>query len=451
MVHPDRVKLHKPETQSGGTVIYRMSRDQRVGDNWALLFAQQLAESTGRSLAVVFTLMPSYPGANLRHFDFLLRGLESVEQKLQALHIPFCVILNNDVSAALTTFILQNNVTAVVSDFDPLRHKQEWIADINTIEGIAHYEVDAHNIVPCWKASPKAEFGAYTLRPKIKRLLIGFLTDFPALQPQQNAPKIDGNYPSVRKAYTLTAFDSSVTVIKNIVPGEEAALNALRHFISHKLTGYAINRNNPSIDGQSRLSPYLHFGQLSAQRVAWEVFLLPDSPDKETLLEELIVRRELADNFCFYNPYYDSLEGFPEWARKDIDLHRNDEREYLYTREGLEAATTHDPLWNAAQTEMVRAGKMHGYMRMYWAKKILEWTPSVETAMEYAIYLNDKYSLDGRDPNGYAGIAWSIGGVHDRAWFPRPVFGKIRYMNYSGCKNKFDIAAYMQHVNQITH
>ncbi len=451
MVHPDRVKLHKPETQSGGTVIYRMSRDQRVGDNWALLFAQQLAESTGRSLAVVFTLMPSYPGANLRHFDFMLRGLESVEQKLQPLNIPFRLLLNNDVSVALKTFIRENNVTAVVSDFDPLRHKQEWIADINTVEEVAHYEVDAHNIVPCWKASPKAEFGAYTLRPKIKRLLTEFLTGFPELKPQQNAPQIAGNYPSVREAYTLATFDSSVTAIKSIVPGEEAALNALRHFIPHKLTGYAINRNNPCIDGQSGLSPYLHFGQLSAQRVAWEVSRLPDSPDKDALLEELIVRRELADNFCFYNPHYDSPEGFPEWARKDIDLHRNDEREYLYTREELETATTHDPLWNAAQTEMVRTGKMHGYMRMYWAKKILEWTPSIETAMEYAIGLNDKYSLDGRDPNGYAGIAWSIGGVHDRAWFPRPVFGKIRYMSYSGCKSKFDIADYIQHVNQITH
>jgi len=304
--------------------------------------------------------------------------------------------------------------------------------------------------VPCRKASPKAEFGAYTLRPKIKRLLSEFLTGFSELQQQQNAPQIEGNYPSVREAYALATFDSSVTAIKNIVPGEDAALNALRHFISHKLEGYAVNRNNPCIDGQSGLSPYLHFGQLSAQRVAWEVSLLPDSPDKDALLEELIVRRELTDNFCFYNPHYDSPEGFPEWVRKDIDLHRNDEREYLYTRNELEAATTHDPLWNAAQTEIVRTGKMHGYMRMYWAKKILEWTPSVETAMQYAIYLNDKYSLDGRDPNGYAGIAWSIGGVHDRAWFPRPIFGKIRYMSYSGCKSKFNIAAYMQHIKHIT-
>jgi deoxyribodipyrimidine photo-lyase len=444
MVHPDRVKIHKPEAQTGGIVIYRMSRDQRVGDNWALIFARQLAASTSRSLAVVFTLMPSYSGANLRHFDFMLRGLEIVEQKLQALNIPFCVILNNNVSVALKEFIRQNNVTAVVSDFDPLRHKQEWISDINTVEGVAHYEVDAHNIVPCRKASPKAEFGAYTLRPKIKRLLPEFLTSFPTLQAQQQAPRITGSYPSVREAYELSNFESSVTAIKTIVSGEDAALNTLRDFISCKLEGYAVNRNNPCIDGQSGLSPYLHFGQLSAQRVAWEVSLLPDSSDKDTLLEELIVRRELADNFCFYNPHYDSPEGFPEWARKDIDLHRKDEREYLYTQDELEAATTHDSLWNAAQTEMTSTGKMHGYMRMYWAKKILEWTPSVETAMEYAIYLNDKYSLDGRDPNGYAGIAWSIGGVHDRVWFPRPVFGKIRYMSYSGCKSKFDIQKYIQ-------
>jgi deoxyribodipyrimidine photo-lyase len=164
---------------------------------------------------------------------------------------------------------------------------------------------------------------------------------------------------------------------------------------------------------------------------------------QEAFLEELVVRRELSDNFCFYNEDYDRFRGFPEWARTSLDKHRDDPREYIYSLEAFERAATHDPLWNAAQLEMVKRGKMHGYMRMYWAKKILEWTESPERAMEIAIYLNDRYQLDGRDSNGYAGIAWSLGGVHDRPWRERPVFGKLRYMNFNGCKRKFDVRAYI--------
>jgi deoxyribodipyrimidine photo-lyase len=155
------------------------------------------------------------------------------------------------------------------------------------------------------------------------------------------------------------------------------------------------------------------------------------------------VRRELSDNFCYYNQDYDHFQGFPEWARKTLDDHRGDEREYLYPLEEFEAARTHDPLWNAAQLEMVQRGKMHGYLRMYWAKKILEWTASPEEAQEVAIFLNDRYELDGRDPNGYVGIAWSIGGVHDRAWKERPIYGKVRYMSYKGAAGKFDVQAYI--------
>jgi deoxyribodipyrimidine photo-lyase len=215
--------------------------------------------------------------------------------------------------------------------------------------------------------------------------------------------------------------------------------------LDNKLSDYADGRNDPAREGQSSLSPYLHFGQIAAQRVALDVEDAPAGQKaKEAFLEELIIRRELADNFCYYNPYYDAFAGFPQWARKTLDEHRDDFREYLYTLAQFEQAQTHDNLWNAAQREMVKTGKMHGYLRMYWAKKILEWTPSPEKALEVAIYLNDRYELDGRDPNGYTGIAWSLGGVHDRAWGERKVFGKIRYMSYNGCKSKFDVAAYIK-------
>jgi deoxyribodipyrimidine photo-lyase len=194
----------------------------------------------------------------------------------------------------------------------------------------------------------------------------------------------------------------------------------------------------------------MHFGHLAAQRVALKV-LHHEAPlaAKEAFWEELLVRRELADNFCFYNPDYDNFQGFPAWAQKTLNDHRHDEREYLYTQKEFEKAQTHDELWNAAQLEMVATGKMHGYLRMYWGKKILEWSASPEEAQEIAIYLNDRYELDGRDPNGYTGIAWCLGGVHDRAWGERRVFGKIRYMSYRGCWGKFNIQAYIERIRSL--
>lgn len=213
--------------------------------------------------------------------------------------------------------------------------------------------------------------------------------------------------------------------------------------MKHRLEEYPLFRNDPTANAQSNLSPYLHFGQLAAQRVALQL-QTHNAPIKaeEAFLEELLVRRELSDNYCFYSPHYDSCAGFPAWAQATLSAHRKDPREYRYSLDALELSHTHDTLWNAAQREMVLSGKMHGYLRMYWAKKILEWSASPEEALTSAIYLNDKYELDGRDPNGYTGIAWSIGGVHDRAWNERDVFGKIRYMSFRGMKAKFDISAY---------
>ena len=218
----------------------------------------------------------------------------------------------------------------------------------------------------------------------------------------------------------------------------------MESFIAERLESYNTLRNDPTKNALSNLSPYLHFGQISAQRVVLEVEKAKSDPEsKKAFLDEILVWKEIADNFCYYNPGYDRFESFPDWAKKSLNAHRHDRRTYIYTLEEFEAGKTHDPLWNASQMELLRTGKMHGYMRMYWAKKILEWSESPEKALEIAICLNDRYELDGRDPNGYAGIAWSIGGVHDRAWREREVIGKIRYMSYEGCKRKFDVKLYI--------
>ena len=227
-------------------------------------------------------------------------------------------------------------------------------------------------------------------------------------------------------------------------PGPAEARRVLDELVRAKLEGYAENRNEQNRDALSNLSPYLHFGQISA-REAVRAVVAADAPgeDRRAFIDEIVVRRELSDNFCLHNPDYDSAAGFPAWARKTLDAHRGDLRPRLYEFAELEAAETGEDLWNAAQRQLLRSGKMHGYLRMYGAKKILEWSPTPEDALAAAIRLNDRYSLDGRDPNGYAGCAWAVGGTHDRPWFERPVFGSVRYMNRNGAAKKFDVDAYV--------
>jgi deoxyribodipyrimidine photo-lyase len=338
----------------------------------------------------------------------------------------------------------------MVTDFSPLRINKGWKESVMKNIDIPFYEVDAHNIIPCWTSSLKQEYGARTLRPKLQRLLPEYLEDFPPLKKHPYHWKEKISIIDWRKSLKTLDVDLTIQAVEWFKPGEKAAYQTMQKFFKNKLSLYEKQRNDPIRDGQSNISPYLHFGQISPQRVALEAFKISaDKKSRDAFLEELIVRRELSDNFCFYNANYDNFEGFPAWAKKTLNEHRNDRRKYLYTPEQFENALTHDELWNAAQMEMIKKGKMHGYMRMYWAKKILEWTESPEQAMEIAVYLNDRYELDGRDPNGYAGIAWSIGGVHDRAWNSRPVFGKIRYMSYNGCKSKFNINKYIENVQSL--
>jgi deoxyribodipyrimidine photo-lyase len=445
-VNLKRVRTLKEGRAGRGPVVYWMSRDQRAEDNWALLFAQEQALHARVPLIVIFCLVPEFLNATLRHYDFMLRGIEETMHALSQKNIPLMVIQGQP-RDVLPQILRKHDAWALVSDFDPLRIKRKWKSEVSQTISLPFYEIDAHNIVPCWHASSKQEYGAYTIRPKIRRALPEFLTPFPKLKPHPY--RLSPSPPGVNITKLLTALDidASVREIGWIAPGKKEAMKVLRRFLGQGLAEYPLSRNDPNREGQSNLSAYLHFGQISAQRIALEVMdAKAPAQSKAAFLEELIVRRELSDNYCFYTPDYDRFNGFPSWAKKTLGEHRRDTREYLYTLKDFEHAKTHDALWNAAQQEMTSTGKMHGYMRMYWAKKILEWTASPEQAMEFAIYLNDRYSLDGRDPNGYTGIAWSVGGVHDRAWGERKVFGKIRYMSYNGCRSKFDIKAYVEKV-----
>jgi deoxyribodipyrimidine photo-lyase len=442
-----RAKLIQDGKQGTGPVIYWMSRDQRVKDNWALIFSQRIALQYKLPLVVIFCVVPEFLHATVRQYEFMLKGLQELILALDKKNIPFAIKTGLPVDI-IPRLIRKTDAACMISDFDPLRIKRQWKADLAKNISIPFYEVDAHNIVPCWIASPKQEYAAYTFRPKMKKHLPEFLGPFPAVKKHPFALKETEKDINWKTVYTSLNIDHTVSEVDWLVPGEKAALRTLRSFIAHKLPSYDKERNDPLKKGQSNLSPYLHFGHISAQRVAWEVQSSDVSQTaKDSFLEELIIRRELSDNYCFYNERYDAFEGFPLWAQQSLHKHRNKPREHIYSMEQFEKAKTHDDLWNTAQKEMLIRGKMHGYMRMYWAKKILEWTESPEIALKIAIYLNDKYELDGRDPNGYTGIAWSIGGVHDRAWKERRVFGKIRYMSYNGCKSKFDIK---QYINRYT-
>ncbi|XP_058778233.1 deoxyribodipyrimidine photo-lyase [Vicia villosa] len=459
-VNPGRIRTLKEGSGKTGPVVYWMFRDQRLKDNWALIHAVHQANKSNVPVAIVFNLFNHFIGAKSRHLGFMLRGLRQLCHQLQhTLQIPF-FLFQGEAQETVSKFVRECGASLLVTDMSPLREVKKCKAEICERVGdlVTVHEVDAHNVVPLWVASEKLEYSARTLRGKINKKLPEYLVDFPIIEP-----------PTTKwvntEDHTIDWDDIIAQVLRSgaevpevswCEPGEVAAMEVLmgskNGFLTKRLRSYSTDRNNPcKPTALSGLSPYLHFGQISAQRCALEARKLRASHPQavDTFLEELIVRRELADNFCFYQPHYDSLKGAWEWARKTLLDHASDKREHVYTREQLEKAKTADPLWNASQLEMVHYGKMHGFMRMYWAKKILEWTKGPEEALEICIYLNDKYEMDGRDPSGYVGCMWSICGVHDQGWRERPIFGKIRYMNYAGCKRKFDVDKYIAYVNKL--
>ena len=451
-----------PSSKPGG-VVYWMSRDQRAQDNWALLHARNLALKHRVGLSVIFCILPTFEnGRTSRTAGFMLKGLAEVETELRSLGIPFRC-LQGDPVEELPAFVKEHDACALVADFSPLRNGLQWKSGVcNALpEDVPLYEVDTHNVVPVWLASDKQEVGARTIRKKITDQLPQFLVEIPKLEglPEEGLKKkakllhssasllaacgTKTDWAEVRNSMKM---DESVPEITWCEPGYKAGMAQAESFVSSRLRVFADKRNDPNVKALSDLSPYYHFGQISPHRVA---LLVKKGGSKSqpngtsAFLEESIVRRELADNFCYYQPNYDNLGGAANWARESLELHAKDKRDHLYTLEELESAKSHEDIWNAAQRQMVATGKMHGFMRMYWAKKILEWSPSPAEALSRAIYLNDKYSIDGRDPNGYVGCAWSIMGTHDMGWAERPIFGKIRFMNYNGCKRKFDLGTYV--------
>ena len=444
LVHPARIRTLAGRPGHPGPVVSWMSRDQRAADNWALLHAAALAKGAGAPLVAAFALAPSFPGATARHYAFMLSGLAATERDLRARGIPLVVLLG-DPSVTIPSFLRDIAAGICVTDFDPLRIKRAWKAAVAAAWDGPLLEVDAHNVVPCTLASGKREYAAATLRPKLHRLLPEFLEPFPEL-PAFPAANLHGVAPvDWDAAAAFAPGEAAVGPVATVAPGPAAGARALAEFLEHRLPDYAARRNDPNAQATSGLSPYFHFGQLAPQRAALDALArrkrFPDAVD--AFLEELVVRRELADNYCHYEPDYDRFAALPAWAQKTLAAHAADPRPSVYDAARFEAAETHSDLWNAAQRQLLREGRIHGYLRMYWAKKILEWSATPEEALETALRLNDRYALDGRDPNGVVGVLWSVGGLHDRPWAERPIYGQIRYMNERGCRRKFDVDAYV--------
>lgn len=402
-------------------------------------------------VVVAFCLTDNYPDANLRHYTFMLEGLEETCQTLAARGIRMILRVGEPVRQILD---LGRMAAMIVCDRGYLRHQRAWQSQLAQKADCPVVQVETDVIVPVETVSDKAEYAAYTIRPKIHCHLPEFLT--PMAEEPVCYPSLDADLQGLAPD-EMTGILADLDIDKGAGPvtpfftgGTSRAKSRFDNFVTGQFPDYATQRNEPKANAVSGMSPYLHFGQISPLYLALRVKALEkDCPESaKAFLEELIVRRELAMNFAYYDPSYDSLDCLPQWAQKTLAAHRQDPRQPIYSRKQLIDCRTHDPYWNAAMGEMLVSGFMHNYMRMYWGKKILEWHPTPEAAYDTLVFLNNTYFLDGRDPNSYAGAAW-IFGRHDRAWFERPVFGKVRYMAASGLERKCDIKGYVDRVDQI--
>lgn len=449
----ERVRLlnDRPFRANAKYVLYWAQMNRRVDWNQALAFAAGLANQHGLPLLVYEGLTCWYTYASDRLHTFILEGVPDTERRLKQLGIGYVFhprLRRKDPDNMLHR--LAHDAAAIVTDDYPAFlarwHNQRVPAKLD----IPYYAVDASCIVPMSRFE-KREYAAYTIRPKLKKLLPGYLRKAPDLRVRR---KYEGAPPDFHTRVAATnipalvgccEIDHSVRPSPAFRGGSAEAERQLNDFLRHKLRCYSNERNEPSANATSGLSPYLHFGHISSLQTALAVreYAGRHKLMAGEFLEELIVRRELAFNFARHTDHPESLDNLPEWARQTLAKHARDRRDPMYTRDEFERARTHDSLWNAAQTELLQFGMIHGYYRMYWGKKILEWSDSPEEALATMVYLNDRYALDGRDPNGYANILWCFG-LHDRPWPERPIFGTVRYMSYEGMRRKTDVDAYVR-------
>ena len=444
MIQPERVVLYNKPTSSGSYVVYWMQSAVRTRYNHALEYAIEQSNELKKPLYVVFALHPEYKEFNPRIEQFFKEGISDVYQALKERGISFTLFSEEPVNSIVKA---ADDAILLVMDQGWTRLQRIWRSQIISSVSCHVAVIETNLIVPVNVASQKEEWSAGTFRPKLSRIIKRFLVPVSGRRINTLSPPPEiFSGKDIIKNYSETSDSDSQSGISIIKGGQNAAVSHLGSFLSDNIDRYELMRNDPSALGTSRLSAYLHFGQISPLEVTLQV-LDKKSPGGSAFLEQLIVRRELSHNFVGYNNRYDSFEGLPDWAKNTLGKHSKDNREYIYDIGQFERAETHNRIWNAIQTELVRTGYIHGYLRMYWGKKILEWSRSPEEGYNIALTLNDRYQLDGRDPNGYAGIAWCFG-KHDRPWKEREIFGTIRYMNESGLRRKFKVDGWCERVER---
>jgi deoxyribodipyrimidine photo-lyase len=441
--------LNEGDLRDGDFVLYWMQSSQRAEQNHALEYAVQQANELGQRLLVLFGLTDDYPEANLRHYAFMLEGLKDAQESLEERGIKMVVRKGSPDEVAVEA---GRDASLIVTDRGYMRPQKKWREKVAKEAGCLVTQVESDVVVPVELASGKQEHAARTLRPRIGKYLEDFLV---ALTPtkvekQSTNMRAEGlDLSDIDGVLDGMDLDRSVGALGHLYTGGNSeAKKMFRRFLRHSFDGYVEHRNQPQTDDVSHMSKYLHFGHVSPIWLALEARRSKTKKDNiESFVEELVVRRELSMNFVFYNDDYDSFSNLPGWAKETLLEHKDDGREHVYTTKQLENAQTHDEYWNAAMKEMVYTGYMHNYMRMYWGKKILEWSNTPEHAYRTTLYLNNKYFLDGRDPNSFANVAW-VFGQHDRGWTEREVFGKVRFMSAGGLERKTKPDQYVEKVEK---
>jgi deoxyribodipyrimidine photo-lyase len=449
-LEPERLHvLREGEAREGRWVLYWMQSAVRAEQNPALDHAIARANDLGLPVLAAFALTDAYPEAGARHYAFLLDGLRAARDGLRRRNVPLVVRRGTpqEVIAKLAA-----DAAEIVVDMGWLRHQLAWREALLDATDGPVTGVEGDVVVPTGTASGKREWAARTLRPRITRHLDRFLAphDPQTLRSSAPQPAPEGEALDDDLLDRLAVDRSVAPVPRHFRGGTDRAKGVLSAFVRDRLPAYDDDRNQPQRTTVSHLAMYLNYGQISPLTVACAV---RDSgapaQHVDSFLEEVIVRRELGHNYVRFEPAYDRYDALPDWALRTLDEHRGDAREFTYDEDELTQGRTHDPYWNAAMDEMRITGYMHNYMRMYWGKKILEWTPSPEAAFKTLLAINNRWSLDGRVPPSFANVAW-VFGLHDRAWTERPVFGKIRYMNAKGLKRKADPDAYVERIEALT-
>lgn len=450
-IEPERyIELNDAPERSGDYVLYWMQQSQRARFNPALEAAIAAANRLGLPVVVGFGLTDGYPEANARHYTFMLEGLAETARAIEARGLRFVVRLGAPDDIALS---LAQRAALVVCDRGYLRHQIAWRARVATVAGRRVVQVEGDAVVPVGRVSSRTETAARTLRPKLHARWNEFLAP---LQPGIVSVASGGldvrsevDLADVSALVRRLRVDVAVPAVTAFRGGYGEARRRLDAFVARVLDRYVADRARPGEAHVSTLSPYLHFGQISPVEIALTVRAAASETEPvRAFLDELIVRRELALNFVSTVRDYDRYDALPHWARRTLDAHRGDRRPYLYDDAQLAQAATHDPYWNAAMRELLVTGYMHNHMRMYWGKKVLEWSPSPEAAYATLLRLNNRFLIDGRDANSYANVGW-VFGLHDRPWPERPVFGSVRYMNAAGLERKTDIHAYVGRVAEL--